>query len=167
MGINAEYMGSPVVPLIKKMNFKFLLAVFVVAVALMPTAHSNRGSVVAHLRLKEVKERLAATTSPGGNVFTVTNTLGDRVNVRVTMVKGSCADNIDSVGFIGIPRGGFMEYGDPQPRCAFNKISVLNTATGQTCEATAATLRCNGVDEFVIKYLSDPGCEILCGKKNH
>merc|ERR1712183_86395 len=33
-------MGSPVVPL-NKMNFKFLLAVFVVAVALMPTAHSQ------------------------------------------------------------------------------------------------------------------------------
>jgi len=57
----------------------------------------------------------------GGNVLTVTNNLGDRINVRVKMVAGSCSDDIDFVGFIGLPRNGFMEYGDPQPGCAFQK----------------------------------------------
>merc|ERR1712183_861198 len=53
-------MGSPVVPLrsTSKMNFKFFLAVFVVAVALMPTAHSQWPNRQTTLRLKELQERL-------------------------------------------------------------------------------------------------------------
>merc|ERR1712183_85937 len=46
---------------INKMNFKFLLAVFVVAVALMPTAHSNRGRKTP----SRLKERLAAKCRRG------------------------------------------------------------------------------------------------------
>merc|ERR1712183_869826 len=49
-------MGSPVVPH-NKMNFKFLLAVFVVAVALMPTAHSQRlAGQVSSLHKERLKE---------------------------------------------------------------------------------------------------------------
>merc|ERR1712183_1258751 len=67
-------MGSPVVPLrsTSKMNFKFLLAVFVVAVALMPTAHSqwpNRGNLAAQLLAASCRFGICLTTtspdSPG------------------------------------------------------------------------------------------------------
>merc|ERR1711971_586993 len=59
---------------INKMNFKFLLAVFVVAVALMPTAHSNRGRKTPS-RLKELKERLAAKCRRGTCPKTKTSTV--------------------------------------------------------------------------------------------
>jgi len=55
---------------INKMNFKFLLAVFVVAVALMPTAHSqrpNRGNLAAQLLAARNRTSTDPVCVPCGN----------------------------------------------------------------------------------------------------
>ena len=53
--------------------------------------------------------------------FTIINGLGDTINATLTMFPGSCADNIRSVAYKGIPRNGFMEYGDPQASCSLKR----------------------------------------------
>ena len=57
--------------------------------------------------------------------MTVTNRLGDTIEAKISMVPDSCADNIGSVSMNGMPRNGFMEYGDPQLSCAWKRCVSL------------------------------------------
>merc|ERR1711872_828837 len=59
-----------------------------------------------------------------GRQFNVVNCLGDRINVKLDMYADSCADRIPQVGMFGMPRGGYMTYGDPQPSCRVQRISA-------------------------------------------
>merc|ERR1711872_827822 len=76
-------------------------------------------------------------------VFKVQNCLGDTINVKLDMYANSCADKKQRVGMFGMPRGGFMTYGDPQPSCRVQRISA-NFAGRPRLGCSVSDYICNG-----------------------
>merc|ERR1712183_952874 len=137
-------MGSPVVPL-NKMNFKFLLAVFVVAVALVPTpTEADRPRIpgsLASLDLEQIfssPEPLRNRTSAITGYMSVTN----RLDKYTASDKGCRVRNIRC--FPSTRKGTIIRRGEP---CSLTKLTT-NIFTVHTAG--------NGGDSCIIKQVLNP-----------